>query len=347
MDEFHGLYFDGQSSRAVPVVVRVLANGEVLLQDHGPDRQQELRLELRQPLAQLRLEQPPGRSRPRLHWPGGGVVEMHEDSGLGSDGHRLAALFASRPAARLPGLLRWAESHRAGALGACLLALATVIPVLIGGLPLLASVVSAAIPPAAERQLGEAVLSNLDQQIFTPSRLPQASQRRVRNLMAQLQATTPKDLRLRLELRHSPTIGANALCLPGAILVVTDDLAKLATDDELLAVLAHEAGHAQHRHPLQKLVRSHALALASNGVGASDNPTRAIAEGLVGNAYSREFEHQADREAVALLRRLNRSPAPFFSILDKLEKEQGKTGLPSFLRTHPNNRERRAKAAGG
>jgi len=331
MNRFEGLYYDGQSSRAIPVVIMPLQNDQVLLRGD--------QLELCQPLAQLRWEQPPGRSRPRLHWPGGGLVEVNDDG-------RLAALFAGRPGARLQGLLRWAESHRAGAVGASLLAIGTIAAVLVAGLPLLASLVSAAVPAAAERQLGEAVLASLDELPFAPSRLPGAKQQRVRNLVQKIEATAPKGRRLRLELRDSPAIGANALCLPGGILVVTDALVRLASEEELLAVLAHEAGHAHHRHPLQMMVRGHALALATRVIGGHDNPIQGITEGLVGNAYSRDFEHQADREALAVLRRLNRTPAPFFSILDKLERQQGKTDAPSFLLTHPSNRERRARASG-
>jgi Zn-dependent protease with chaperone function len=331
MDRFEGLYYDGQSSRAIPVVVMPLQNDQLLLRGE--------QLELCQPLGQLRWEQPPGRSRPRLHWPGGGLVEVNDDG-------QLAALFAGRPGGRLQGLLRWAESHRAGAVGASLLAIGTIAAVLVTGLPLLAAGVSAAIPAAVERQLGEAVLASLDKQSFAPSQLPRAKQQQVRNLVQRIEATAPEGRRLRLELRDSRTIGANALCLPGDILVVTDALVRLASEEELLAVLAHEAGHARHRHPLQMMVRGHALTLATGLIGGHDNPIQGVTEGLVGNAYSRAFEHQADREALAVLRRLNLTPTPFFSILDKLERQQGKTDAPSFLLTHPSNRERRARASG-
>jgi len=331
MDRFEGLYYDGQSSRAIPVVVLPLQNDQLLLRGE--------QLELCQPLGQLRWEQPPGSSRPRLHWPGGGLVEVNDDG-------QLAALFAGRPGGRLQGLLRWAESHRAGAVGASLLAIGTIAAVLVTGLPLLATGVSAAIPAAVERQLGVAVLASLDKQSFAPSQLPMAKQQQVRNLVQRIEATAPEGRRLRLELRDSRTIGANALCLPGDILVVTDALVRLASEEELLAVLAHEAGHARHRHPLQMMVRGHALTLATGLIGGHDNPIQGVTQGLVGNAYSRAFEHQADREALAVLRHLNLTPTPFFSILDKLERQQGKTNAPSFLLTHPSNRERRARASG-
>ena len=72
-----------------------------------------------------------------------------------------------------------------------------------------------------------------------------------------------------------------------------------------------------------------------------------LSQTLVRNAYSRRFELEADREAVATLRRWNRPPEAFFSILDKLERERGATKLPSILLTHPSNQEREARARAG
>jgi Zn-dependent protease with chaperone function len=331
MERFAGLYYDGQSSRAIPVDVIPLQNDQVLLRGH--------QLELCEPLAQLRWEQPPGRSKPRLHWPGGGLVEVDDDS-------RLIALFASRPQPRFEGLLHWAELHRTGAVASMLLAVASIAGGLAVGMPLLASMMSAAIPAATERQLGETVLASLDELPLSPSQLPGAKQQQARRVIQRIQALDPAGQRLRLELRSSQGIGANALCLPGGILVVTDALVKLASEEELLAVLAHEAGHAHHRHPLQMLVRRHALGLAVTLFGGHDNPIEGITAGLISNAYSRGFELQADQEALAVLRRLHLSPAPFISILSKLERQQVHDNGPSFLLTHPSNQERRALAGG-
>jgi hypothetical protein len=84
------------------------------------------------------------------------------------------------PTARvLARLLHCAETHRAGALGVLLLAGGTIARAVLGGLPLLTSLVGALLPPAAERQLGEASLAGLDQEAFVPSRLAEAQQQRV------------------------------------------------------------------------------------------------------------------------------------------------------------------------
>ncbi|MEB3735127.1 M48 family metalloprotease [Halopseudomonas pachastrellae] len=48
---------------------------------------------------------------------------------------------------------------------------------------------------------------------------------------------------LKVHFRSAPALGANAFALPGGHLVFTDAMVELAQhDDELVAVLAHEAG---------------------------------------------------------------------------------------------------------
>lgn len=326
-----GTYFDGQSSRGLPVLLVPHANGRLIVRGEGLERDD--------PLAALRLEQLPGHAQPRLHWPDGGMVELAD--------HRLVPLFADRPSARLHGALQWAERKPTGLVVALLLSVASLTGLVVVGLPLLAAGVSAAVPHSLERRLGKAALAELDTTLLEPSQLPPATRQRVQGLLAKIQPLPPSRRRLELQLRRSSLLGANALCLPGGVLVVTDGLVRLATEDELLAVLAHEAGHDHHRHPLQMLVRGQGLALVTGLFGESGKALQGMSQTFVRNAYSRRFELEADREAVATLRRWNRPPEAFFSILDKLEGERGASNLPSILLTHPSNREREARAREG
>src|SRR5437764_1298137 len=65
-------------------------------------------------------------------------------------------------------------------------------------------------------------------------------------------------LPIRLLVRNSEQLGANALALPDGTIVVTDWMVRLvqtrdnrlddAGKDQLAAVLAHEVGHIEHRH---------------------------------------------------------------------------------------------------
>jgi Zn-dependent protease with chaperone function len=289
-------------------------------------------------MKELRLERPPGSSRLRLHWPDGGLVELEDD--------RLAELFAHRPSYRLDRLLHWAESHAFAVLGGLLLAAVSLTAAGVLALPRLAAWASGVVPRSVERHLGERLLAELETTALVPSRLPQASQRRVRTLLERLQPQGASDRRLSLQLRESAALGANAFCLPGGILLVTDALVRLASDDELLAVLAHEAGHDRLHHPLQMAVRLQALSFVTGLFGQGSDPLRTVGQQLVGNAYSRGFELEADREAVSMLRRLNRPPEALLTILDKLERERGPNRITSFLLTHPNAGERRKRVLG-
>ncbi|MFM7265543.1 MAG: M48 family metallopeptidase [Cyanobium sp.] len=281
----------------------------------------------------------PGHALPRLHWPDGGMVELADQ--------RLVALFADRPTARLHGALQWAERNPAGLVASLVLIASSLTGLVVVGLPLLAAGVSAAVPPSLERKLGRAALAELDNNLLSPSQLPADSRQRVQGLLAKIQPLPPSKRRLELQLRSSPLLGANALCLPGGVLVVTDGLVRLASEDELLAVLAHEAGHDHHRHPLQMLVRGQGLAVVTGLFGESGKALQGLGQGLIRNAYSRRFELEADREAVATLRRWRRPPEAFFTILDKIERERGATNLPSLLLTHPSNQERQTRARAG
>ncbi|MFM7752939.1 MAG: M48 family metallopeptidase, partial [Cyanobium sp.] len=281
------------------------------------------------------LEQPPGQAQPRLVWPDGAMVEL--------DDQRLVSLFAQRPRARLLGPLRWAEHHPAGLAASVLLIAASLTGLVVLGLPLLAAGITAMIPQAMERKLGDGALAELENTLLQPSQLPPQTQARVRQLLEKVQPPSASGRRLRLFLRHSPVLGANALCLPGGLLVVTDGLVRLASDDEMLAVLAHEAGHDQRRHPLQLMARGRALGLVAGLFGNGEDALKGLGQTLVQNAYSRQFELEADRLAVATLRRWNRPPAAFDAVLDKLERQRGATNLPSMLLTHPSKRERQAQ----
>lgn len=323
----NGTYYDGRSSRGTPVRLLFLEDGQLALQGTG--------LERRCSLSELRLEQPPGQAPPRLYWPDGPMVELNDQ--------RLVPLFAKRPMARLQMPLRWAERHPAGLAASVLLIAASLTGLVALGLPFLATGITAVIPQAMEQKLGDQALAELDNTLLQPSQLPTQTQARLRQLLEKIQPPPSSGRRLQLNLRNSPVLGANALCLPGGLLVVTDGLVQLASDDEMLAVLAHEAGHDQRRHPLQLMVRGGALGLVAGLFGDGDDTLSGLSKTLVQNAYSRQFELEADRLAVATLRRWNHPPAAFDAVLDKLERVNGVTILPSLLLTHPSKRERQAQ----
>jgi Zn-dependent protease with chaperone function len=80
--------------------------------------------------------------------------------------------------------------------------------------------------------------------------------------------------------------------------VITDDLVKIAkSDDEIIAVLAHEIGHVRGRHALRQLLQAagiSALAVAVLGDVSSFSAILGAAPALLHAKHSRDFEREAD-----------------------------------------------------
>jgi predicted Zn-dependent protease len=136
----------------------------------------------------------------------------------------------------------------------------------------------------------------------------------------------------------------NAFAIPGGyIFVFTGLLSKLADDDELAGVLAHELGHVSYNHFFQD--RNQILALNLATVAAlllSGGHPAALAFGSGASyhlqlAYSREHEAEADAAAVKFLRKARYDPAGlagFFRTLEIYERFNPPL-IPAYFTTHP------------
>ena len=117
-------------------------------------------------------------------------------------------------------------------------------------------------PAAATNRLSTEVLAILDGQIFTPSALPLERRQELDAAFRRLKMPRGESASYQLAFRKSDVVGANALALPSGTIVVTDDLVALAEDDrELIGVLAHEAGHVDHRHGLRNMLQNSMVGL--------------------------------------------------------------------------------------
>ena len=68
-----------------------------------------------------------------------------------------------------------------------------------------------------------------------------------------------------------------------------------ATNAAVAAVVAHEMGHVHHRHGLRQLIQSSAIAVVVGlWIGDFDSMLTVASTVLLGSAYSREFEYEAD-----------------------------------------------------
>lgn len=204
------------------------------------------------------------------------------------------------------------------------------------------------LPRSAETHIGASAMESLDSLGLQPTQLPVATRQAIQAVFDDLaaQADVPGgSLRLVFRL-GGKTLGANALALPGGLVIVTDELVALAeTPDDLAGVLAHEIGHVQHRHGLRRLGRLAGLSavavLVTGDISSLNHDIGLLGAGLMDLSYSRDFEREADASAVALLRKANRDPTLLAVMLQRLSERADKPpGTHGWQSRHPSTEER-------
>jgi Zn-dependent protease with chaperone function len=280
-----------------------------------------------------------------LYLPGGGACVLLDNDAVDH--------FARER--RSTRLLNQLEARPAVAVLALALVVALLWLLIDRGLPPAVEYVAEKIPREAEAALGENTLDALEHNWLKPSGLPRAREQALREGFKRLTQAAGDTGPLRLEFRSSPAIGPNAFALPSGIIVATDELVQLAENDEqVLAVLAHEIGHVRYRHTMRQLLQGSATALIVAGVTGDIASTTSLAASapalLLQTKYSRNYEREADRFAIDLLRKTGTGAEHFAAILGRLEAktaEKRRFGVPTFLSTHPPSEEREALARTG
>jgi Zn-dependent protease with chaperone function len=279
-----------------------------------------------------------GRIPRRISFPTGQVFETQAndelDTWLHSQGWRSTT-----------GLVDKLERNWKMALTSLMVVVAGSAAFIIWGVPFIADRVADFLPRAVDHSIGQQSLAILDRTAFNPSALPPGRQAVLRQRFEVIAASLPKDFQLHLEFRKGGHIGPNAFALPSGYVVITDELVELVEDDdEIVAVLAHEAGHVAHRHSLKQLLRSAgvaALAFAVLGDVSSVSTLAGAAPALIEAKFSREFEAEADQFSRQWLQQHSINPANFDSMLCRLEQKIGGNGaLASFIGSHPSTTER-------
>ncbi len=143
----------------------------------------------------------------------------------------------------------------------------------------------------------------------------------------------------------------NAFATPSGLVFVTRGLLRCCrSEDALAAVLAHEIGHIQLRHgmdAIQKARVTEALTTVA-AEGAKTFGSREVAaltqtfggtitditNTMINKGYARSSEYEADRTAIALLRRVGYNPNGLEEMLTMMKKNL-KAGGFDFAKTHP------------
>lgn len=222
------------------------------------------------------------------------------------------------------------------------------------GLPAAAEGIAYQLPPDITASLSEETLDYLDEQLFEPSALPQATRARLQARFAGMTEALDPGFRFALQFRRGgEMLGANAFALPSGTVVMTDELVRLAeNDEELVAILAHELGHVVHRHSLRQILHNSVLTLfVTYATGDVSSAVVALPVLLVQLGYSRDFERDADRYAYEYLRKHHIETERFATILTRIEEEHRarsdeaerkghRSKIFEYLSTHPDTEER-------
>jgi Zn-dependent protease with chaperone function len=338
------LFYDGRSSGAREITVSVSRWPEAHLTIVGADFADDV------PFKALQIEPRVGDAPRFLHVPEGASIEIIDNAAFDS---ALQAAAVRAPEELAGGLeRRW--SYAIVALLATVLGAWSFITY---GVPTLARRAITFVPLAVDAQVGAEGLELLDRTVLNPTRLAAARQQELRRLFTSVIADVPSNyvpdrVRYRLELRAGGAIGPNALALPSGIVILTDELARQAKhDDELRAVFAHEVGHIVHRHSMQRLVQSSAVAILMMGLFGDVSGAASLVVGipsvLLDAAYSRELEREADAYACAWMARHQVAPERLADLLKRVTAAEGGDGGHEYLSSHPAITKRRCQVSSG
>lgn len=192
-----------------------------------------------------------------------------------------------------------------------------------------------------EVQIGQSVVKEVEKQ-YKLSDDPLV-QKRVQDIGQKIVASCDrKDIDYIFKVLEDEEI--NAFALPGGFVYVNKGLVdKVASDDELAGVLAHEVGHIVARHSIKKLqaiqgysiLRMLALALPQGAGEVGMAADIAFTEIILG--YSRDDELLADQLGVRYVKLAGYDPHGMIAFLEKLQEINRRKPLKpkSYLKTHP------------
>jgi beta-barrel assembly-enhancing protease len=135
---------------------------------------------------------------------------------------------------------------------------------------------------------------------------------------------------------HDDTV-LNAFCTPGGYLYVYTGLIRfLDSEDQLAGVLGHEIAHADLRHGTEQLTQQFGIRLLVQFIAGESDVLGNVAENIIGLAFSRNDETEADKKSVEYLAKTPYDPRGVARFFEKMEARGESMGALVFLSTHPN-----------
>jgi Zn-dependent protease with chaperone function len=326
--DMQGIWYNGKSSRGEVVTMQILRAGFLQLENAG----ETVELDISKLSISTRL----GRTARSIQIPGQGYIQC-------DDSEQLDAWFPH--SSRIEKWVDWVERRRSAVISSAVITVVTVVLLYLYGIPYAALKVAPHVSPKIETMMSEQVLKMLDVTNANVSTLPAERQAKFQTEFKAMIKGMPRAQDMELFFRSSPTMGPNAFALPDGTIVVADELVELADNNEqIMAVIAHEIGHHEHRHGIRQTLESAGiLAIAAALFGDVSGSSLTVSLPVVlQNGYSRGHEQEADEFAFETMIRQGRSPQAFADLFKKLEKELAihDDNAMNYLSTHPASQDR-------
>ena len=135
----------------------------------------------------------------------------------------------------------------------------------------------------------------------------------------------------------------NAFTIPGGNIYVFSGLISFCdSPEQLAAVLAHEMGHVEKRHTVDRLAREFSLSVLFSIMTGGDTVLLSdLYQTLISSGFSRSQEKEADQFALNLLEDASISPKSIASFFRKLNRENlAYDEKIELVMTHPHNNTR-------
>jgi Zn-dependent protease with chaperone function len=323
---FEATYFDGRQSKPYRVTVAVKDQGIHIRGNNGvPD--------LLVPAAKCTVTPPLGKNRRSLLLPGGARCDSDDLAAV-------AALDRHMGRNRGMGFVHRLESHWKTS-GACLAGLVGILWLFTAyGIPFLATKAADSVPAEVAEELSRKTLETLERRWLQPSELEPARMAELRAVFSRLRTRVGSDADYRLEFRKSAQMGPNAFALPSGQVVITDELVRLAqNDEELTGIFLHEMTHIRKRHGMRMLFQNTGVFLLVSAVAGDLASVASIAGALptllVETGYSRKFEKEADLAAGAYFIEKGGTTEPYRNILRRMARRQPEDATVPVLSSHP------------
>ena len=227
------------------------------------------------------------------------------------------------------------------------------------GIPYFSKTIAHALPEEMAYKIGTGGLELFDEALTEPSEISIERQDELINQFNKLLPDNADNRHFELLFRKSDTLGANAFAFPSGQILFTDEMIRLAKNDqELQTIMLHEIGHVVHRHSLQRIIQQSGLALVvfvlTGDAGTTSSLILALPTLLLEAQYTQDMETEADIYAFEHLDKHNLAPEHFVNIMTRLsalhehshdhhqdKKEQhDQSDITDYFSSHPPTQER-------